>query len=94
MLLMGDSQQQDILFWSALMHAILSRSIVSFRKYGDIWTHIGMHICDAYATRLDNATSRKGLDACQAAFANKQYKSHRRIGLPSDIIKSLATQHT
>jgi hypothetical protein len=74
------------------MHAVLSQSAVSSRKYGDIWTHIGMRICAAYAIRLDNATSRKGLNARQAAFANKQYKSHRRVGLPSDIIKSLAIQ--
>jgi hypothetical protein len=76
MLLMGDSQQQDVLFQSALMHAILSRSVVSFRKYGDIWTRIGMHICNTYVIHLDNTTSRKGLDMCQAAFTNKQYKSH------------------
>jgi hypothetical protein len=35
---------------------------------------------------------RKGLDAQQAAFANKKYKSHQRIGLLSDILASLATQ--
>jgi hypothetical protein len=34
---------------------------------------------------------RKGLDAQQAAFVNKKYKSHQRIGLPSDILASLAT---
>src|SRR5260221_14134129 len=34
---------------------------------------------------------RKGLDARQAALANKQYKSHRKIGLPKDIIKSINT---
>ena len=37
---------------------------------------------------------RKGLDARQAAVANKKYKSHRKIGLPSDIIASLATNDT
>ena len=42
--------------------------------------------------RLDNATFRKGLNMCQAAFVNKLYKSHQRIGLPSDLIESLATQ--
>jgi len=36
-------------------------------------------------------TYRKGLDVQQAAFANRKYKSHRRIGLPSDILTSLAT---
>jgi hypothetical protein len=29
---------------------------------------------------------RKGLNAQQAALANKKYKSHRKVGLPSDII--------
>ena len=43
-------------------------------------------------TCLDNATSRKGLDARQAAFANKQYKSHRKVGLPSEITQSLGAQ--
>jgi len=38
---------------------------------------------------LDNATSRKGLDMHQATFANKKYKSYRRVGLLSDIIASL-----
>jgi hypothetical protein len=34
----------------------------------------------------------KGLDVQQAAFANKKYKSHQRIGLLSDILTSLATE--
>jgi len=54
--------------------------------------HTGMHTPSAYASRLDNATSRKGLDAHQAAFVNKQYKSHWKVGTPNDIIKSLASQ--
>jgi hypothetical protein len=32
---------------------------------------------------------RKGLNAWQAALANKKYKSHGKIGLPSDIIASI-----
>jgi hypothetical protein len=36
---------------------------------------------------------KKGLDAQQAAFANKKYKSHRRISLPSDILTSLDTEN-
>jgi hypothetical protein len=32
---------------------------------------------------------RKGLNAQQAALANKKYKSHRKVGLPSDIITSI-----
>jgi len=29
---------------------------------------------------------------CQAAYANWKYKSHRRVGLSSDIIASLAIE--
>jgi len=35
---------------------------------------------------------RKGLNAQQTAFAMKQYKSHRRVGLPSDIIRLMAAK--
>jgi hypothetical protein len=34
---------------------------------------------------------KKGLNARQAAVATKKYKSHRKIGLPSDIISSIPT---
>ena len=57
---------------------------------------IGMHTitlhCIAYADHLDNTTSRNGLNAHQAAFANKQYKSYQRVGLPSDITKPPTAQ--
>ncbi len=43
---------------------------------------------------LDNTISRKGLNAHQAAFANKKYKSHQRVGLPSEIIESLSAKDT
>jgi hypothetical protein len=42
--------------------------------------------------QLDNMTSRKGLDVCQAAYANKKYKSHRKVGLPNDIKASIAAE--
>jgi hypothetical protein len=42
--------------------------------------------------RLDNATFRKGLDTRQAAYANKKYKSHRKVGLPNDIKASIAAE--
>jgi len=38
---------------------------------------------DAYQNRLD---------AGQAALANKKYKSHRKVGLPKDIIDSIDTK--
>jgi hypothetical protein len=31
----------------------------------------------------------KGLDAKQAIYANKKYKSHCKVGLPRDIINSM-----
>lgn len=34
----------------------------------------------------------KGLDAVQTAFAMKKYKSHRQVGLPSEIIVSMRAQ--
>jgi hypothetical protein len=54
-----------------------SCGLITIRKFFQkSWRYI-----DAY---------RKGLDVCQAATANKIYKSHRKIGLPSDVIASLA----
>ena len=44
--------------------------------------------------RLDKTISRKGLNACQAAYANRKYAFYRRVGLPGDIIASLATEDT
>jgi hypothetical protein len=52
-------------------------------QYVHCYSHA--RICD----RLDNTTSRKGLNAREAAFANKQYKSHRRVGLSADILASI-----
>src|SRR5260221_14791448 len=92
LLLMGDSQRQNALFQSVLIHVHLSQSVISSRKLGDTWMRIGTHTITPHMHRLDNTTSRKGLNACQAAFANKRYKSHRRVGLPNDIIQSLAIQ--
>jgi len=37
------------------------------------------------ANLIDDICS-KGLDAHQTAFAVKKYKSHRQVGLPSDIV--------
>ena len=60
-------------------------------RYLDVYRYV----CDCTITHthhLDNMTSRKGLDTHQAAFANKQYKSHQRVGLPTNIIEALASQ--
>ena len=37
---------------------------------------------------------KQGLDAKEAALANKKYKSHRKISLPSDIIDEIDTSDT
>lgn len=89
---MGNFQLQDTLFWSVLMHVPFSQSTASSRKLGDTWMHIGMCTITLHMPHLDNKPPRKKLDAHQAAFANKQYKSHQRVGLPGDIFKSLATK--
>src|SRR5712691_7101509 len=82
-LLMGDFPQRNSLFRSVSIHVPLSQSTNSSRKLGDTWTRIGMHNIALHTHHLDNATSRKGLNVHQAAFTNKQYKSHWRVGLPS-----------
>jgi hypothetical protein len=33
-----------------------------------------------YVRMLDKMISRKGLNVCQAAYAKRTYKSHRRVG--------------
>jgi len=68
--------------------------ITIHRFFHKMWRYMDVYryACTPHTHRLDNMTSRKGLNVHQAAFANKQYKSHWRIGLPSDIIESLATQ--
>ena len=92
-LLMEVLQWQNSLFQSVLISIPLSLSNVSSRKPGDIWVHIGMHtIMLLHMHHSDNATSRKKLNAYQAAFANKQYKSYQRVGLPNDIIRSLTSK--
>jgi hypothetical protein len=61
--------------------------------YWCIWVSVLVHtVCICVCVWLDNATSRKGLDVHQAAYANKKYKSHRKVSLLSDIIASLATE--
>jgi len=80
---------------SVLIHAVSSQFASSSGKHGDILTLTGMwftRVC-VYA-RLDKTITRKGLNTRQAAFANRKYASHRRVGLLSDIIASLDTEDT
>jgi hypothetical protein len=39
-----------------------------------------------FAANVDDFVNRKGLDACQTAFTIKKYKSHRCVGLTSEIV--------
>ena len=71
------------------MSAPSIQSAASSENLGGTLTRIGM-CSQRVCVRLDNAISRKGLDAQQAAFAIRKYKSHRRVGLPADIITAIA----
>jgi hypothetical protein len=69
---------EGLLARGSLSHSADSCSVTTIRRFFQkAWRYI-----DAY---------QKGLDAQQAAFANRKYKSHWRIGLLSDILTSLAT---
>ena len=39
-----------------------------------------------FAANVHDLINSKGLDAHQTAFAIKKYKSHRRVGLTSEIV--------
>src|SRR6266851_8650182 len=92
---MGGSSLQKSLSHSVLIHAVPSQFTSSSRKHGDILTLTGMcFTCICICARLDKTITRKGLNTCQAAYANRKYASHRRVGLPSDILASLAIEDT
>ena len=76
------------------MLAISSQYANSSRRHGDILTHISKcsRACVCVCVRLDNATSRKGLNAHHPHSQIKNTSSHRRVGLPGDIIASLAAK--
>jgi hypothetical protein len=63
-------------------------------QYWVFTENVEIYWCACVSVWLDKTISRKGLNACQAAFSNRKYKAHRRVGLPSDIIDSLATKDT
>jgi len=92
---MGGSSLQKSLSHSVLIHAVLSQFASSSGKRGDILTLTGMcftRVC--VCAQLDKTITRKGLNAHQAAYANRKYTSHRRVGLPSNILASLAIEDT
>jgi len=92
---MGGSSLQKSLSHSVLIHAVPSQFASSSRKCGDILMLTGIcftRIC--VCAWLDKTITRKGLNTCQAAYANRKYASHRRVGLPSDILASLAIEDT
>jgi hypothetical protein len=78
-----------------------SCSLITIRKffqkawrYMDAYQYVLLFSCACICYRLDNTISRKGLNVRQAAFANKKYKSHQRVGLPNDILDSINTKDT
>jgi hypothetical protein len=56
----------------------------------DAYRYVYLCFVSIEAYILNSCAHSKGLDAQQTAFAIKKYSSHRRIGLPSDIIASMA----
>src|ERR1700722_5338052 len=87
---MANSAQQKILSRSVWTCATRSPCAVSSGKSGGTWTHIGAHLFALFERAHKLIFShRKGLDAQQTAFAVKKYKSHRRVGLPSEILASM-----
>ena len=55
--------------------------------YGCILVSTSVYVVTVFAFAHLNCIFRsKGLDARQTAFAVKKYKSHRRVGLPSEIL--------
>ena len=60
-----------------------------FEKCGATWMLTCAFLYSSLQLALMYMQYSKGLDAVQTAFAMKKYKSHRRVGLPSDIIASM-----
>jgi hypothetical protein len=63
----------------------------SFGKPGSILMHTResfgfLSPLALFAANIDDFVNRKGLDACQTAFAIKKYKPHHRVGLTSEIV--------
>jgi hypothetical protein len=57
-----------------------------FRK---TWRYMDAYRCVScvhFSNSMLNVCFSKGLDARQTAFAVHKYKSHRRVGLPSEIV--------
>ena len=92
---MGNSTLQRLLSHSVWICAMLLQFASSSGKRGDILMRMSKcyaHMC--VCAWLDKTIARKGLNTCQAAYTNQTYKSHRRVGLPSNIIASLAMEDT
>src|SRR5882724_2698849 len=67
-------------------------SAVFFEKRGATWMLTHAFLYSSLQLALMYVQYSKGLDAVQTAFAVKKYKSHRPVGLPSDIIASMRAQ--
>jgi hypothetical protein len=70
--------------WSQnyLMHALLRSYEHSIARHGGTWMLIGSHIQTYQFLTVTHSgcSSRKGLNAKQAEYAVKKYRSHRRVG--------------
>jgi hypothetical protein len=53
--------------------------------YGRVFVRVSFPVLDVPGS-CSLFGSRKGLNAQQTAFAVKKYKSHRKVGLPADMI--------
>jgi hypothetical protein len=63
-------------------------------RYIDTYRYV-LHVHIQYiCAQLDKTIIRKGLNMHQAAYTNRKYASHRRVGLPSNIPASLAIEDT
>ena len=89
--LMANFRQQNVLYHNVSICVIPSQYDDSFGKPGGILMHTAesfgfLSPLVLFAANIDDFVNRKGLDARQTAFAIKKYKSHRRVGLTSEIV--------
>lgn len=64
------------------MHALQKLSEHSIARRGDIWTPTGLYSLEYWSNSAAHSIEiyRKGLNARQAEYAVKKYRSHRKVG--------------
>src|SRR6266851_5007477 len=68
---MGNLTLQKLLSYSVWIHAMSLQFASSSRKCGDILMRMSKcYTCMCVYAQLDKTISRKGLNTCQAAYAN------------------------